>query len=94
MLFDVDVDGKFYSHLIANIWQVDEVDGVPTFEVEFDIPFECDEFPRAVVKYYQQVIGPQSKTISQSGPKGPIPNKNVYRVQWQISLPAIKKRTN
>ncbi len=91
VLFDVDFDGKSHSHLLADIWQVDEHDNIPTFEVYYDLPFECDGFPKAVVNYFQQVIGPQATTISHSGPKGPIPNKNVYRVQWAVSLEAKHK---
>ena len=96
VLFDVDFDGKFHSHLLADILPLenensDEKDNIPTFEVHYDLPFECSEFPKAVVKYYQQVIGPQSTTISHSGPKGSIPNKNVYRVQWEVALDAHNK---
>ena len=93
VLFDVNFDGEFHSHLLADIWQVDEKDNIPTFEVHYDLPFVCDEFPKAVVSYYQQVLGPQSTTISHSGPKGPIPHKNVYRVQWEVALDAHKKNT-
>ena len=88
ILFDVSFDGEFYSHLLADLWPIEEGDGIPTFEVRYDLPFECKEFSRTAVRYYQQVMGPQSTTISHSGPKGPIPNKNVYRVQWEVKLPA------
>jgi len=95
VLFDVDFEGVFHSHLIADLWPVDEkeweADGRPIYEVRYDLPFNCDEFSKAVVQYYQQVMGPQSTTISHSGPKGPIPNHNVYRVQWPVSLAASKK---
>ena len=91
ILFDVDFEGEFYSHLIADLWPIEEEDGSPTFEVRYDLPFDCDEFSKEVVKYYQFVLGPQSATISHSGPKGPIPNQNVYRVQSQVTLVAHKK---
>ena len=91
VLFDVTFEGEFYSHLIADLWLVDEEDGIPTFKVRYDLPFTCDEFSKEVVKYYQQVLGPQAQTISHSGPKGPIPHHNVYRVQSQVSLAALKK---
>lgn len=94
VLFDVQFDGKLHSHLLADIWPVEEKDGVPVFEVCYDLPFECTSFSRAVVSYYQQVMGPQSATISHSGPKGPIPNRNVYRVQWEISLDADYKTSD
>ena len=95
VLFDVTFDGEFHSHLLADIWPIEnenkeKEDNIHTFEVRYNLPFECDEFPKTVVNYYQQVMGPQSTTISHSGPKGPIPNKNVYRVQWEIALEAHK----
>ncbi len=92
VLFDVEFDKKFQSHLLADIWPVNGEEATPTFEVRYDLPFECSEFPRAAVRYYQQVSGPQSTTISHSGPKGPIPNKNVYRVQWEVELEAQVKK--
>lgn len=91
VLFDVDFEGEFHSHLLADLWPIDENDGIPTFEVRYELPFHCEDFSKTVVQYYQQVIGPQSSTISHSGPKGTVPNQSVYRVQWQISLPATKK---
>lgn len=91
ILFDVTFEGTFHSHLLADLWQVDEEDGIPTFEVRYDLPFECNEFPRTVVKYYQQVLGPQATTISHSGPKGMNPKNNVFRAQWQIELEASNK---
>ena len=50
VLFDVTFEGEFYSHLIADLWLVDEEDGIPTFEVRYDLPFTCDEFSTEVVK--------------------------------------------
>lgn len=91
VLFDVEFNGEFHSHLLADLWSVDENDDIPTFEVRYDLPFECCEFSKTVVRYYQQVIGPQSTTISHSGPKGPIANKNVFRVQWEVALDANSK---
>ena len=91
VLFDAEFDGSFHSHLLADIWPVEEKDGAPVFEVRYDLPFECTRFPQAVVSYYQQVMGPQSATISHSGPKGPIPNRNVFRVQWEVALDADHK---
>ena len=88
VLFDVDFNGCLHSHLLADIWPVEEEDAIPTFNVRYDLPFTCDEFSTAVVRYYQQVLGPQSTTISHSGPKGSIPNQTVYRVQWEVSLDA------
>lgn len=91
VLFDVDFEGEFYSHLLADLWPVDDGDDIPTFEVRYELPFNCEEFSKAVVSYYQQALGPQSKTISHSGPKGMNPRNNVIRAQWQISLEASKK---
>ncbi len=94
VLFDVDFEGEFHSHLLADLYPLEEqqwqASGIPEYEVRFNLPFNCEEFPKTVVQYYQQVIGPQASTISHSGPKGPVPNRNVYRVQWQVSLPATK----
>jgi hypothetical protein len=95
ILFDVDFEGKFYSHYLADLWLLEEEewdeDGVPIYEVRYELPFKCDDFSKAVVQYYQQVVGPQSTSISHSGPKGFNPKNNVFRVQWQISLEASKK---
>jgi len=91
VLFDVDFEGKFHSHLLADLWPVEDGDDIPTFEVRYELPFQCDDFSKSVVQYYQQVMGPQSTTISHSGPKGMNPNKNVFRAQWQIELSASKK---
>lgn len=92
ILFDVEFSGAFHSHLLADLWPVEDEDEIPTYEVQYDLPFDCPEFPRAAVSYYQQVMGPQSTTISHSGPKGPIPHRNVYRVQWEVELEALKKK--
>ena len=91
VLFDVEFADKFHSHMLADLIPLDEGDDVPTYEVRYDIPFECPEFSKAVVNYYQLVIGPQATTISHSGPKGPVKNKNVYRVQWATELEASEK---
>lgn len=92
ILFDVNFEDEFYSHLLADLWPVEEEDGIPTFEVRFDLPFDCEDFPKTAVKYYQQVMGPQAKTISHSGPKGMNPGNNVFRAQWQIELEASNKK--
>ena len=91
VLFDVDFEGEFHSHLLADLWPVDDGDGIPTYEVRYDLPFHCEDFSKAVVQYYQQILGPQSLTISHSGPKGMNPRNNVIRTQWQVSLQANKK---
>ncbi len=93
ILFDVDFAGRFHSHLLADIYPPEEENGVLSFEVHYDLPFKCDEFSGTVVKYYQQVLGPQASVISHSGPKGPIPRQNVYHVQWQVALDAQAKDT-
>jgi hypothetical protein len=91
ILFDVDFEGEFHSHLLADLWPVEEGDNIPTYEVRYELPFHCEDFSKTVVKYYQQIIGPQSNTISHSGPKGMNPRNNVFRAQWQVDLPARKK---
>ena len=88
VLFDVEFEGSFHSHLLADLERIVEGDKALTFEVRHALPFECPEFPQAVVRYYRQVMGPQSTTISPSGPKGPSPCQSVYQVQWEVSLQA------
>lgn len=44
VLFDVDFEAKFHSHLLADIWPVEDEDETPSFEVRYDLPFECEEF--------------------------------------------------
>ena len=95
ILFDVDFDGVFHSHLLADLWPLEEEqweqDGIPIFEVRYDLPFDCKDFPKTAVSYYQQVMGPQAAAISHSGPKGRNPGNNVFRAQWQVELEAQKK---
>ena len=91
VLFDVDFAGEFHSHLLADLWPVEDDDNIPTYEVRYELPFHCEDFSKTVVEYYQQVLGPQSATISHSGPKGMNPRNNVIRAQWQVELAAQKK---
>lgn len=86
VLFDVNFLGHFHSHLMADI-ELFEEQG--EFEVRTKLPFKCEEFSQAAIKYYQYALGPQAKTISHSGPKGAsIATNNVIRAQWQTSLDA------
>ena len=86
VLFDVDFNQHFYSHLIADI-ELFEDEG--EFEVRGKLPFGCKDFSSAVIQYYQYALGPQAKTVSHSGPKGPsLATNNVIRAQWQIDLDA------
>lgn len=86
VLFDVDFNEQFHSHLLADIELFDE-DG--EFEVRTKLPFKCEGFSAAAIQYYQYALGPQAKTISHSGPKGPsLATNNVIRAQWQVSLDA------
>jgi len=95
VLFDVDFEGEFHSHLLADLWPLEEEqweeDGIPIYEVRYDLPFDCDGFSKSVVQYYQQVMGPQARSISHSGPKGMNPGNNVFRAQMQVELEAHKK---
>lgn len=95
VLFDVDFAGEFHSHLLADLWPLEEEqwedDNIPIYEVRYELPFHCENFSKAVVDYYQQVLGPQAAAISHSGPKGMNPRNNVFRAQWQVELPAHKK---
>ncbi len=88
ILFDAEFESNFHSHLLAGLDALMEKDGSLTFEVHHDLPFECPGFAQAAVRYYQQVMGPQSALISPSGPKGPNTDQTVYRVEWKVSLEA------
>ncbi len=88
VLFDVDFNEQFYSHLLADIELFDEEN---EYEVRAKLPFKCAEFSAAAIQYYQFALGPQAKTISHSGPKGlSIATNNVIRAQWQTSLEATE----
>lgn len=94
VLFDAEFEGSFHSHLLANLESVVGEDRALTYEVHHALPFECPEFPQAAVRYCRQVMGPQSTTISPSGPKGPTPGQKVYQVQWEVSLQARRRITD
>ncbi|MYB89654.1 MAG: hypothetical protein F4X93_06840 [Proteobacteria bacterium] len=94
VLFDVEFEGSFHSHLLADLETAVGEDQALVFEVRHALPFECPGFPQAAVRYYRQVMGPQSTTISPSGPKGPAPGQSVYQVQWEISLEARHRTTD
>ena len=88
VLFDVEFNGEFHSHLLAEIELIEE-QGEPMFEVRRDLPFNCDDFPSAAVQYYQYIVGPQNTKVSHSGPKGAsILTHNVVRAEWPIKLEA------
>lgn len=88
VLFDVEFNGEFHSHLLAEIELIEEGSEL-MFEVRRDLPFNCDDFPDAAVQYYQYIMGPQSQKISHSGPKGAsILTNNVVRAEWPIQLEA------
>ena len=86
VLFDIDFNGQFYSHLIADI---EYLDASHELEVRCQLPIQCEQFAHAAVNYYQFALGPQKNTISHSGPKGPsILTHNVIRAEWGIALEA------
>ena len=86
VLFDVEFNQQFHSHLMADIELIKE-DG--EFEVRSELPFSCNQFAAAVIQYYQYALGPQAAQISHSGPKGPsIATNNVIRAQWHTELDA------
>ena len=96
VLFDVEFEGAFHSHLLAEIELVEE-QGETMFEVRRDLPFECDDFPQAAVQYYQYIMGGQKSKISHSGPKGAsILTHNVVRAEWPVQLEAspLNRTTN
>lgn len=86
VLFDIDFNGQFYSHLIADIEYLKDSDEL---EVKCQLPIACKQFAQAAVSYYQFALGPQKKTISHSGPKGAsILTNNVIRAEWRVELEA------
>lgn len=86
VLFDVEFNQQFHSHLMADIELIKE-DG--EFEVRSELPFTCKQFASAAVQYYQYALGPQAAQISHSGPKGAsIATNNVIRAQWHTELDA------
>ena len=88
VVFDVEFEDQFHSHLMADIEQIEQ-DGETCFEVRRRLPFVCDDFPQAAVQYYTFITGPQNQTVSHSGPKGlSIASNNVVRAEWSIELSA------
>ena len=88
VLFDVEFEDQFHSHLMADIEQIEQ-DGQEYFEVRRRLPFVCDDFPQAAIQYYTFITGPQNRTVSHSGPKGlSIASNNVVRAEWSITLNA------
>lgn len=88
VLFDVEFNQKFHSHLLADIELVVE-DGELEYEVRSQLPFSCKDFATAAVQYYQYTICPQGTKVSHSGPKDvSIVTNNVMRAQWQVELEA------
>jgi hypothetical protein len=86
VLFDVEFNQQFHSHLMADIELIKE-DG--EFEVRSELPFTCKQFAAAAIQYYQYALGPQAAQISHSGPKGAsIATNNVIRAQWHTELDA------
>ena len=86
ILFDVEFNQQFHSHLMADIEFIEEDS---EFEVRSELPFTCRDFSAAAVQYYQYALGPQAKQISHSGPKGAsIATNNVIRAQWLTELDA------
>ena len=86
ILFDVEFDQQFHSHLMADIELIKE-DG--EFEIRSQLPFNCKQFASAAAQYYQYALGPQAAQISHSGPKGAsIATNNVIRAQWHTELDA------
>lgn len=90
VLFDVEFNGDFYSHLLAELEYIEKDN---EFEVRCELPFVCKDFHHAAFQYYQYVLGPQANTISHSGPKGAsIATNNVVRAQWNVDLDATANK--
>ena len=69
VLFDIDFDGQFYSHLIADIEYLKDSDEL---EVKCRLPIACKQFAQAAVSYYQFALGPQKKPSATAALREPV----------------------
>ncbi len=85
IIYDVEFEGKLYSHFVASLELPSNAD-ISSPLVSHDLPFICQNFERAVLAYYEFVLGPQGSLLSPSGPKGLLPRDNVFHVEWEVHL--------
>ena len=79
VIFDIELAGRNYSHLFADIRRpmrinVDE----ESLEVIYELPFACKTFAAAARTYYRTVLGPHGAMLTPSGPKGMRRQGNVF----------------
>jgi hypothetical protein len=79
VIFDVELAGRTYSHLFADIRRpmtatIDD----ESLEVIYELPFACKTFAAAAKTYYRTVLGPHGAMLSPSGPKGLRAQGNVF----------------
>jgi hypothetical protein len=86
IVFDAEWGGRLLSHQIAKVHSL--ADG---FEVSHTLPFCCAGFTEAVETYFRLMIEQHGRLLSPSGPKGRLPQNNVFRAEWAISLPVSDK---
>jgi hypothetical protein len=92
VIFDIELAGRNYSHLFADIRRpmganVDE----ESLDVIYDLPFACKTFAAAARTYYRTVLGPHGAMLTPSGPKGLRPQGNVFStLQMQRVLPLFR----
>jgi hypothetical protein len=79
VVFDAELAGRTYSHLLADIRRPMTADiNDESLEVICQLPFECKTFAAAAETYYRTVLGPHGAMLSRSGPKGLRPQGNVF----------------
>ena len=88
VLFDVLHRGTLYSHRIAHVTQVDREERP---QVTSDFPLPCAGLADAVFAYLGYAYGPQSRSVSHSGPKGPNPQGNVIHLMWRTELEILDR---
>lgn len=85
ILFDATHGDQSVSHATAELFLHEKSDEL---EVRYELPFSCPDFAAAAVQYYQFIQGPQSTSVSHSGPKGKsVIGHDVIRAEWHTVLP-------
>jgi hypothetical protein len=79
VVFDVEVAGRIYSHLFAEIRRpmMADIDD-ESLEVSWDLPYECKRFAEAARTYYRTVLEQHGTLLTTRGPKGLRSENNVF----------------
>lgn len=81
VVYDAEYDGTLLSMRMAQILPAGE-----QMEVRHDLPFECAEFPYAVLAYRDFILHHRGGTVVRSGPKGMRRYDNVFRAEWAVTV--------